>query len=182
MRLLDALVETYLEDKQLDKAMSVSYCTRLSVLNNSNLFYSDVIVEMLRLCPTDNIGRRDWLGSLLLRTGRHADALYFSQVWLESSSGDGSPPPLGGCDFKAPFSEPLSEDSISKLSRWPSDAMSYSAALSAFKLYGDCLLARQYLRIAAKSNKTILIRILAKIPQPSASFVFLVHFICLCQS
>lgn len=133
----------------------------------SILAYRNVAIEMLRLCPADNMAQRDVLGSLLLQAGRNSEALYFAQVWLKNSLGDGSPPLLGGCDFQAPSSEPMDDKLFQELYRWPSDAMTHTGALAAFKLYGDCTLARQYLRLGAKANSIILIRILAKINQPS---------------
>lgn len=115
------------------------------------------------------MGQRDLLGSILLQAGRTSDALFFAQAWLEDSIGDNGPPHLGGCDFKVPSSEQMSNDLVEKLSKLPMDAMTYTAALASFKLFGDCPLARQYLRLGAKANPTVLMRISAKIPQPSMS-------------
>ena len=45
--------------------------------------------------------------------------------------------------------------------------MIHTAALASFKLLGDCDVSRQNLRIAAKVNQFILLRILGKITKPS---------------
>ena len=69
-------------------------------------YFSKTIIEMLRLCPNDNMGQRFWLGSLLIRCGRHADALYFAQRWLSDEvRKNGETLTLGGCDFKAAQNE-----------------------------------------------------------------------------
>lgn len=122
---------------------------------------------MLRLCPGDNMGQRDWLAPILCQAGRYSDALYFAQQWLQNQLGDGRPPPLGGCDFKKPFSEPMSDALEQEMSEFSVDYMIYTAALAAFKLYGDSPLSRQYLRMCAKLNPVILSRVLAKNERPS---------------
>lgn len=43
----------------------------------------------------------------------------------------------------------------------------YTGALAAFKLWGgDSLLARQYLRLGARNNPSILMRLLGKVTRP----------------
>lgn len=123
---------------------------------------------MLRLCPGDNMGQRDWLAPILCQAGRYSDALYFAQQWLPSN---GHILKLGGCDFKKPFSDPMPDEEEKKMTRYCIDYMIYTAALAAFKLYGDSPLARQYLRIAAKINPVILSRILARKNRPSKCLI-----------
>ncbi|KAJ3555145.1 hypothetical protein NM688_g2741 [Phlebia brevispora] len=142
MRVLQALVRIHVENAQYGKA-------------------ADVCIEMLRLCPGDNMGQRDWLGALLARAGRCTEALSYSQAWLEDST---SHP-----DGKAPPSQtPLTPEHIERLSRFTKADIPYSAALAAFKLWGNCELARQYLLIGARLNSQVLLKILAKIDRPKS--------------
>lgn len=73
--------------------MSLYALRKLSVYSDV-LFASDVLVEMLRLCPGDNMGQRMCMGSVLLHAAEKpkvkgkpkytaADALYFARVWLD---------------------------------------------------------------------------------------------------
>lgn len=126
---------------------------------------------MLRLCPGDNLGQRDWLGSLLLKADRPADALYFAQAWLAPEADSGEPPHQGGTAFAKPSSEPVSAAREEEMSKWKKANLPYTAALASFKLFGDCPAARQYLRMAAKLNPIILIKILSKRQPPSEIFV-----------
>lgn len=43
----------------------------------------------------------------------------------------------------------------------------YDAAYAAFKLWGDCELARQYLLLGSKLNPIVLVKILGKVEQQS---------------
>ena len=119
---------------------------------------------MLRLCPGDNMGQRDWLGSVLLQAGRVSDALSFAQAWIARDDGS---PPRGGCIFTAPSKRLLSDEAVEKAKKWGPSSHYYTAALASFKLWGDCELARQYLRISASVNPHVLLKILAKVDRPS---------------
>lgn len=122
---------------------------------------------MLRLCPGDNLGQRDWLGSILLRVGRVSDALYFVQQWMSPQVDQGELIAHGGTDFGKPSTELLTPSREDVMSKYAAGAMVYTAAYAAFKLYGDCPQSRQYLRMAAKLNPRILVKILAHIKPPS---------------
>ncbi|KIJ62725.1 hypothetical protein HYDPIDRAFT_30314 [Hydnomerulius pinastri MD-312] len=145
MRVLQAQVRLYFENGQYDKSAAT-------------------VIEMLRLCPGDNLGQRTWLGSVLLLTKRASDALSFSQTWLNPDRPDVIP--RGGTSFGPPSSRCLPEPAEEKLSKYGNGAMAHNAAVSAFKVFGDCELARQYLRISARINPIILTKILAKIEKP----------------
>ncbi|CCM02821.1 uncharacterized protein FIBRA_04933 [Fibroporia radiculosa] len=148
MRVLQALVRTTFEKK--DYARS-----------------ADTIIETLRLCPGDNMGQREWLGSILLKAGRPADALSFIQAWLQPDVvRTGNPPPRGGCAFPPPSQKPFTQQQVDNVDYWEG-AFAYTGALAVFKLWGDCELARQFLFIAAKINPHVLQKILARIDQPS---------------
>ncbi|CDO74022.1 hypothetical protein BN946_scf185043.g72 [Trametes cinnabarina] len=151
MRVMQAIVRLAFETKNYNKA-------------------ADTIIEMLRLCPGDNLGQRDWLGSILLQAGRTADALSFAQAWLDDARLDPDIccPPRGGCTFEPPSRAPLSRDFIEKNKKNGPGSMLYTAALASFKLWGDCELARQYLRLAASVNPYVLLKILAKVEKPKA--------------
>ncbi|TDL16489.1 hypothetical protein BD410DRAFT_622369 [Rickenella mellea] len=148
MRVLQAMVRLYFENKNYAKS-------------------ADTAVAMLRLCPGDNMGQRDWLGSLLLQSGRISDALFFAQAWLTPDAfGKGIPPPSGGTAFGAPSKEPLSSARENELAEYSDSSVVYTAAFAAFKLWGNCPLACQYLRIGASVNPHIIIKILAKSDPP----------------
>lgn len=127
----------------------------------------EAAIEMLRLCPGDNLGLRDWLGSVLLKAGRVSDALSFIQTWMIPVADRGDLIPHGGTDFGKPSFEPLSASREEKLSEWTKAHLPYTGALAAFKLLGDCPMSRQYLRMAAKLNPIILIKILSRRDPPS---------------
>ncbi|KAI0751404.1 hypothetical protein C8Q80DRAFT_1268646 [Daedaleopsis nitida] len=146
MRVLQAIVRLAFEVKDYNKS-------------------ANTMIEMLRLCPGDNMGQRDWLGSFLLQAGRTAHALSFVQTWL-SLPKDVYWPPRGGCTFEAPSQELLTAEFIEQNKKWGPASMLYTAALASFKLWGDCELARQYLRVAASANPYVFVRILAKVDQP----------------
>lgn len=133
-----------------------------------SLFSSAVFIEMLRLNPGDNQSARTSLGSCLIRDGRFADALDFAQKWLKNSLEGGIPLARGGTDFGEPSKALYTPEVEAKLNGCWSGEMIHTAALASFKLWGDCDLSRQYLRIAAKVNPFILLRILGKITRPSA--------------
>jgi hypothetical protein len=135
-------------------------------------FNSEAAIEMLRLCPGDNLGQRTWLGSLLLRADRVSDALSFVQAWLSPAADKGEIIPHGGTDFRKPSSEPLSASSEERLSDFTQGSLVYTAAIASFKLFGSCPLSSQYLRIAAKLNPIILVKILAKLKPPSTSVIY----------
>ena len=131
---------------------------------------------MLRLCPNDNMGQRFWLGSLLIRCGRHADALYFAQQWLSDEvRKSGKALVLGGCNFSAPQND-LPESASDETSlRWASGQLLYTAALASFKLFGDIPISRTYLKMAATCNPHVLLKILAQVKKPRAfSPIFLI--------
>lgn len=120
---------------------------------------------MLRLSPSDRMAQRTWLGSLLNRQGRYSDALFFAQAWL-NLGGNADSPPRGGTLFREPSYDLLSPESEDRF-EYSIGALIYSAALAAFKLKGDCPLSQQYLRIAAKANSHVLVKVLARISKPS---------------
>ncbi|KAE9392954.1 hypothetical protein BT96DRAFT_887634 [Gymnopus androsaceus JB14] len=116
-------------------------------------------IEILRLCESDNMGQRAWMAPLLLHVGRPADALYFCQQWLSDwSSSDELPK---GIKFKAPFKKPLTKAEIERMSKYVDLQMIHSATLSAFMLYGDVELSRQYLHIAVQYPH-VLIKVIGK--------------------
>lgn len=122
---------------------------------------------MLRLCPGDNLGQRDWLGSLLLNSGRTSDALWFAQAWMTPAASRGDIIRHGGTDFGKPSPEPLPASEEERLSQYTGANLVYTAAIASFKLFGDCAASRQYLRMAAKLNSIILVKILARRKRPS---------------
>lgn len=125
----------------------------------------NTVIEMLRLCPGDNMGQRWWLGSVLLQAGRHKDALAFAEVRCT-----GAPPPRGGCAFTDPSPNPISRAEYVKMSEYCRSELLYTGALAAFRLWGgDSLLARQYLRLGAQNNPAILMRLLGKVSRPGRS-------------
>ncbi|KAF8963242.1 hypothetical protein BDZ97DRAFT_1821224 [Flammula alnicola] len=147
MRVLQALVRLYFESGRVKES-------------------AQTIIEMLRLCPGDNMGQRSWLGSILCQDGRYADALHFSQEWLSDETCKiGTPPPRGGTAFKDPvrnFLKSKKEDL-----KWADGATLYTAALASFKLFGDYEESREYLKVAAKTNPNVLLKILARVQRPS---------------
>ncbi|KAJ7092307.1 hypothetical protein B0H15DRAFT_169521 [Mycena belliarum] len=149
MRVLQALVRMYFENGKYTKS-------------------TETMIEMMRLCPADNMNQRSWLGSMLLRVGRHADALYFAQVWIDADEGDGTPPLRGGTAFQAPHRELCSEAREKALSDpyFSPAVLLHTAALAAFHLWGACPQAAQYLRLAARANPHILVKILGRRSAP----------------
>lgn len=124
------------------------------------------MIEMLRLCPGDNMAQRTWLGSNLIRVGRLEDALYFAQTWLSPGPADRGETPLkGGTDFKAPSRDAMTDGRAKDLESYCGSLL-YTAAMASFKLWGDSLQAQQYLRAASKANQNILMRILGRVTRP----------------
>ncbi|KAI0699408.1 hypothetical protein BC835DRAFT_1304485 [Cytidiella melzeri] len=147
MRTLQALVRIHQENKRFDLAAKVG-------------------IEMLRLCPNDNMSVREGLGTCLLKANRDADALSFAQAWIHRE--DGTSPPKGGCAFTPPSSAPLTKAQLDKLSSCVEGAIAYTAALASFRLYGDTKLARQYLIYAASVNHNVLLKVLGRVAQPKS--------------
>ncbi|KAF9221491.1 hypothetical protein BS17DRAFT_796994 [Gyrodon lividus] len=145
MRVLQAQVRVYFDNGQYDNSAAT-------------------IIQMLRLCPGDNLRQRSWLGSVLLRAKRPSDALSFAQAWLDPNCPDVIP--RGGTNFGPPSSLCMPSSVEEKISKYTEGAIAYTAALAAFKVFGDCEIARQYLRISARINPIILTKILAKIEKP----------------
>ncbi|KAG2359636.1 hypothetical protein BDR07DRAFT_1336519 [Suillus spraguei] len=145
MRVLQAQVRLYFEAGMFGKS-------------------SDTMIEMLRLCPGDNTSQRTWLGSMLISAGRTAEALSFVKQWTAHNRRQ--TPSRGGTIFQAPSSDCLSSEHEQALSKRCDGSMLHTAALACFKLWGDCPVARQYLRLAARANPVILTKILAKIDKP----------------
>ncbi|KAJ7136115.1 hypothetical protein C8R44DRAFT_769721 [Mycena epipterygia] len=138
MRLLGTLVRAYVNAKRWEEAVATN-------------------IEILRICESDNMGQRAWMAALLLHAGRPADALYFTQRWLEHNE----TPPGSGIDFAPPRRTPMTDAQHQKVSEWVDLQMIYSAALAAFTLDGDTELARQYLHIAAQ-YPMVFIKVLGK--------------------
>ncbi|KAG1749288.1 hypothetical protein EDB19DRAFT_1681840 [Suillus lakei] len=145
MRVLQAQVRLYFEASQFGKS-------------------SDTMIEMLRLCPGDNMAQRTWHGSMLLSAGRTAEALSFVKQWLAHNRRQ--TPPRGGTIFQTPSSDCLSSEHEQALLKRGDGSMLHTAALACFRLWGDCPVARQYLRLAACANPVILTKILAKLDKP----------------
>ena len=79
---------------------------------------------------------------------------------------DGGFPLRGGTDFHSPVRD-LVSPSREEQSKWACGALLYTAALASFKLWGNCALACQYLRMAVKANPYVLLRILGRVSRPS---------------
>ncbi|KAJ7509144.1 hypothetical protein B0H11DRAFT_1963979 [Mycena galericulata] len=146
MRVLQALVRMCFETKQFEKA-------------------TNTIIEMMRLCPQDSLNQAFWLGPFLIRTGRHADALFFCQVRLEATKNN-SIPLRGGTVFRTPSPSLLTPETEERYSKYAASDMTHTAALAAFKLWGRCPQAAQLLRIAVRSNPAILVKIIARRARP----------------
>jgi len=122
------------------------------------------MLEMLRLDPLDRMGQKTWLGPILNRVGRDADALHQAQAWLNRR--DGQPPPArGGTVFKDPIRGPIDAAS-EKYNSECATALPYTAALSAFRLWGDCEEARSYIKSAAIANPHVLVKVLGRRSRP----------------
>ncbi|KAF7305414.1 MYND-type domain-containing protein [Mycena chlorophos] len=140
MRVLCRIAKIYIEEKRWSDA-------------------ADVITEMLRLCSSDNQGIRYWFPAVLIHAGRTADALYFTQSWLEANR-NGTPKgkPL---KFAPPRLTPMSSKLLKRVGEWVNVQFVHSAALATFMLDGDSELARQYLHLAVQ-YPAVLIKVLGK--------------------
>jgi len=172
MRVLRAQVRVYIETRQFDRCAYVissgSPLAAVFYINLKPFIYRKTLIEMLRLCPGDNLGQRYSLGSVLIHCGRYADALSFAQQWLGNEAGDGHEfPARGGTVFKIPCHDPGKPKDANEL-RWTSSQVLYTAALAAFKLFGDCPTSQSYLKMSAISNPHILLKILAQVQKPGA--------------
>ncbi|KAJ7201991.1 hypothetical protein B0H12DRAFT_1162915 [Mycena haematopus] len=147
MRVLQALVRMCFETKQYDKGVRT-------------------VIEMLRLCPGDNLNQRWWLAPMLIRTGRFADALFFCQLWVQSAK-SGTTPIRGGTVFKAPSDKLLIPETEETYATTAACGMVHNAALAAFKLWGRSPQASQLLRIAARTNPGILAKIVGRRARPT---------------
>jgi hypothetical protein len=169
MRILQAMVRISFMNKDYNKSAWVlsvlAICLNVFLL--SFFCGSEAAIEMLRLCPGDNLGQRDWLGSLLLRSGRVSDALWFVQAWMSPAADRGELIRHGGTDFGKPSSDPLISSREKTLSEFTNANLVYTAAIASFKLFGDSTASRQYLKTAANLNPIILVKILARIKPPS---------------
>ncbi|KAJ6600533.1 hypothetical protein DFH09DRAFT_1070321 [Mycena vulgaris] len=97
MRVLQGLVRMCFDAKQYEKAALT-------------------IIETLRLNPSDELYQRWWLASLLIRTGRFADALFFCQLWIPRDVDRSVGTPIrGGTAFVAPSDKLLPPETEEKL-------------------------------------------------------------------
>ncbi|KAJ7444359.1 hypothetical protein FB451DRAFT_1038671, partial [Mycena latifolia] len=125
-------------------------------------------VQVLRACPEDAFGQHVSLGSLLVLLERYSEALSFCQKWFHPDN----PPDLGGTAFDPPHHEMISATEADQmvadreLDNGAQGAVVHTAALAAFKLWGDCPESRQYLELAARINPLILLKILGRIDIP----------------
>lgn len=147
---------------------------------------SVILEELMRLRPGDNLSVRKFLGTALIRVGRYKHALSFAQQWLVPSRQH--TPQRGGIDYPKPDKKPqYTKDQEYQLCtgtfNHPSEGrgirnkmfisrkvladLLHTAALSSFKLWGDTEQARQYLRIGARVNPGILLKILGRVDRPS---------------
>jgi hypothetical protein len=175
MRTLQALVRIHQENKRFDLAAYVALFSYSWLINHTTFFLSsEVGIEMLRLCPGDNMAQRQVLGSNLLKAGRAADALSFARAWTSYNERTVIFPPRGGCAFSTspPSSTPLTPAELTRLHKATPHAIVHTAALAAFKLFGDCELARQYLVRAAELNPHVMLKVLGRVDQPSKWYSF----------
>jgi hypothetical protein len=124
---------------------------------------------MLRLCPGDNLGQRFWAGSVLLKAARPADAYSFARNWLHYDKAEEFPPRGGTCFAPAPLSAPSAATVTDLDNIYTRAALVYSVALASFTIWGDCEIATQYLRMGAKLNPTVLMKILMRRDKPCMS-------------
>ncbi|KAJ7087158.1 hypothetical protein C8R44DRAFT_687388 [Mycena epipterygia] len=147
MRVLQALVRMCFETKQYEKGATT-------------------IIEMMRLSPGDNLSQRFWLGPLLIRRARPADALFFCQAWLQAAA-NSTALVRGGTVFQPPSQALLPPETEELYSKYAASHLTHTAALAAFKLWGRCPQAAQFLRIAVRANPAILVKIIARRPRPT---------------
>ena len=123
--------------------------------------------DMLRLSPNDNLGKRRKLSTVLQLAGDCEGALSSAQAWIQDYlqlEPDGSSPPSDVPMTPEEFQQCAGDGFVEQY---------YTAALAAFTLWGNCELARQYLYIAARRNRTVLMKILARHETPGETFRFL---------
>ncbi|RPD61881.1 hypothetical protein L226DRAFT_535256 [Lentinus tigrinus ALCF2SS1-7] len=122
--------------------------------------------ESLRVSYDDEIGQRHMLGTLLLKAGRYEDALGLCRVWLDPNW-DRYPRVRIHWNKQTYILEPLN-DKIVEYQRKGSGAACelFNAALAAFRLKGDCELARQCLRLGAEICPLIMTRLLGRMKRP----------------
>lgn len=131
-------------------------------------------IESLTLRQLDASCHRYILSPALLRAKRYADALSLSQDWFDPqyrAHWDYYHPPRGGCAFHPPSPEPMTQEHMEgyALPGLPATILLLNAAYATFRLWGDIELARQYLRMGARANPRIFVKILAGREKPSAS-------------
>ncbi|TBU48452.1 hypothetical protein BD309DRAFT_997599 [Dichomitus squalens] len=128
--------------------------------------------EILRINPSDNMGMRYTFGSILLLSGRIEDALSFSLAWINAKNGT---PLRGGCAFERPTGAPLSQDVLAfhrvKCPWVVASEHFLTAALAAFRLWGDCGLARQCLSMGAHTCPIVMRRILGGSAKPHGPWI-----------
>ncbi|KAI0650064.1 hypothetical protein C8Q79DRAFT_364734 [Trametes meyenii] len=147
MNVLGTIARMAYDHGKLDKAIAVS-------------------IKALRLSQADSIGQRSLFTTILLEAGRISDALSFCQVWLDPQY-YGKKRPLGGCEFKPPRTDPLTAQEIEVIkNERPNINLLLDGAYAAFRIWGDCELARQYLSLGTHRNPIIFSKILAKKGNP----------------
>ncbi|KAF5329336.1 hypothetical protein D9619_009278 [Psilocybe cf. subviscida] len=128
---------------------------------------ADVMCEMLRLCPGDNIGTRSLLGSVLCLAGRYADAVFFAEQWLTPECMQtGESPERGGTAFAPPTKGTHLITRDPNEEAWAWGPLPHTGALAAFKLWGDCSDSRAYLEFAVKCTPHILLKVLGRVKKP----------------
>jgi hypothetical protein len=130
------------------------------------------MMELFRLDWEDRMNQKVWVGAVLNRLGRDEDALFHSQQWLEDETKRDGPPERAGSVFKKPvrkIGDAVNEKYYSECAT----GIIYTAALSSFRLWGDCQESRQYVRAAAKANPHVLVRIMGRRSRPGMCYL---HF------
>ncbi|TFK17815.1 hypothetical protein FA15DRAFT_675760 [Coprinopsis marcescibilis] len=146
MRIVQAMERLYFEAKRYNRA-------------------AESLEELLRLRPGDNLSIRKNMGTALIRCRRYSDALSFAQQWLKPFRT--KTPARGGTIYSPPSPEPYTAQEEAKLMEKCSCEIMHTAALASFKHFGDTVQSRQYLKIAAKSNPHILLKILGRKSKPA---------------
>lgn len=150
--------------------MYVIMCLCL-LLNIDDIGYCrDASSESLRLAQDDHIGQRHMLSTLLLKAGRYAEALRLCQYWLDPNLVEQSHwHKRLQWHMEPPSMEPLDDAIIIYNQRYESEGACelFNAALAAFRMHGDCELARQCLRVGTEVNPQIMLRVLARVERPS---------------
>ncbi|KAJ6620500.1 hypothetical protein B0H10DRAFT_2021817 [Mycena sp. CBHHK59/15] len=137
--------------------------------------YMRVLQALARMCYETKqyekavpLCQRFWLGPLLLRVARPADALSFCQTWLHIGEVGGAPPPRGGTLFAAPSRTLLAPEHEERFARAAASDLAHTAALAAFRLWGPCAQAAQYLRIGVRTNPAILVKVIGRRARPES--------------